>query len=165
MTAGAAPPELRRVALVTGASRGIGAATAVQLARSGYDLVLAARTAKGLDDTAAEVRAAGGAAAVVPTDLTATNELDALAAEVGDRHGRLDVLVNNAGVLPDAIRTERVSREQWDQVVDLNLSAPWYLACRARKLMVASRQEGEAAGVIVNIASTAGFYPSRGLVA
>lgn len=156
------PAAGRRVALVTGASRGIGAATAVELARTGHDLVLAARTPKGLHDTAEEVRAAGGSAQVVACDVIDPGALTDLVAAVGAEQGRLDVLVNNAGVLPEARRTERFSRAEWDDVLELNLHAPWFLACRAKELMTTG---GGAGGVVVNLASTAGFYPSRGLVA
>jgi NAD(P)-dependent dehydrogenase (short-subunit alcohol dehydrogenase family) len=72
--------------------------------------------------------------------------------------GGLDILVNNAGALPEAKPAGDVSWAEWDTTLSLNLSAPWYLACRARELMTSG-------GVIVNNASTASYYPSRGLVA
>jgi 3-oxoacyl-[acyl-carrier protein] reductase len=72
--------------------------------------------------------------------------------------GGLDVLVNNAGVLPQAARAENIGWDDWDATLQLNLSAPWFLACRARELM-------STGGVIINNASTAAYFPSRGLVA
>jgi 3-oxoacyl-[acyl-carrier protein] reductase len=78
--------------------------------------------------------------------------------QVTSQFGRLDVLVNNAGVLPSASRAEHVAEADWDNALAVNLTAPWMLAVRAKALMPGG-------GVIVNIASTASFYPSTGLLA
>jgi 3-oxoacyl-[acyl-carrier protein] reductase len=94
----------------------------------------------------------------VPADLTDRESLRVLTERVGEEFGGIDVLVNNAGMLPAAVLAGAVGWVEWDQVLGLNLSAPWYLACRAKELM------GEG-GVVVNNASTASYYPSRGLVA
>ena len=146
-----------KVALITGASRGIGAATARRLAAGGADVVVAARSRDALNALAEELSAGGTTALAVATDVSVPAELDNLVAAVRDRFARLDILVNNAGVLPAAARTERISREDWESVLAVNLTAPWYLSCRARELM---RAHG---GVIVNISSTAAHYPSVGL--
>ena len=148
-----------RRALVTGASRGIGAATARALAAQGADVVLTARGADALQDLAGELSAQGVRALAVPADLTDRAALDAVITCVATEFGGLDILVNNAGVLPPATLAERVGWPQWDAAIALNLSAPWYLACRAKELM------GATGGVVVNIASTASYYPSRGFVA
>lgn len=145
-----------RVALVTGASRGIGAATARRLAASGAAVVVAARGVDALESLRDEVVAAGGDALAVRVDLADAASLDELVAQVRAWRGRLDVLINNAGVLPPARRLERTTRDQWRETLDVNLTAPWYLACRAKELM-------ERGGTIVNVASTASFYPSVGL--
>jgi 3-oxoacyl-[acyl-carrier protein] reductase len=150
---------MTRVAVVTGASRGIGAATASRLANDGYAVVLAARSVDDLEAVAKEIEAAGGQALAVPTDVTDLRALDALVAATLDRFQRLDVLVNNAGVLPVAARSERISVEDWQQTIDLNLTGPWYLACRAKEAM----DRGGAGGVVVNVTSTAAFFPSVGL--
>jgi NAD(P)-dependent dehydrogenase (short-subunit alcohol dehydrogenase family) len=149
-----------RVAIVTGASRGIGAATASALAASGAAVVLAARSVDDLEAVADAIRAGGSDATVVPTDATDLAELDALIEATLDRYGRLDVLVNNAGILPTAVRSERMAVGDWQQAFALNVTAPWYLACRAKEAMVAC-----GGGVVVNVSSTAALYPSVGFSA
>ena len=147
----------RRV-LVTGASRGIGAAIARRFAELGADLAVTARSANAVQALAGRLRQAGTRAVAVPADLTDRDSLRILTERVGEEFGSLDVLVNNAGMLPPAAVAGAVGWAEWDQVIGLNLSAPWYLACRAKELM------GDG-GVVVNNASTASYYPSRGLVA
>jgi 3-oxoacyl-[acyl-carrier protein] reductase len=147
-----------KVALVTGASRGIGAATARLLSAMGAKVAVAARSRAALDALVHELSPDGSTALAVTTDLSVPSELDSLITAVQERFARLDILVNNAGVLPAATRTERISREDWDFVLAVNLTAPWYLSCRARELM----PDG---GVIVNVSSTAAHYPSVGLSA
>jgi 3-oxoacyl-[acyl-carrier protein] reductase len=147
----------RRV-LVTGASRGIGAAIARRFAELGADLAVTARSADAIEALAGQLRRAGTRAVAVPADLTDRESLRVLTERVGEEFGGIDVLVNNAGMLPAAVLAGAVGWVEWDQVLGLNLSAPWYLACRAKELM------GEG-GVVVNNASTASYYPSRGLVA
>lgn len=152
-------PLRGRRALVTGASRGIGAAIARRLAGQGADVALAARSAEAIDVLAEELAETGVRAIAVPTDLTNRVALRALADRVGDELGGLDILVNNAGVLPVGTRAENLSWDAWDDTFALNLSAPWFLACRAKELM------GDRGGVVVNNASTAAYFPSRGLAA
>jgi 3-oxoacyl-[acyl-carrier protein] reductase len=126
--------------------------------RSSSDLAVTARSADAVEALAGQLRRAGTRAVAVPADLTDRESLRALTDRVGEEFGGLDVLVNNAGMLPAAVLAGAVGWAEWDQVMGLNLSAPWYLACRAKELM------GEG-GVVVNNASTASYYPSRGLVA
>jgi NAD(P)-dependent dehydrogenase (short-subunit alcohol dehydrogenase family) len=147
----------RRV-LVTGASRGIGAAIARRFAELGADVAVTARSGEPIEALAGQLRRAGTRAVAVRADLTDRESLRALTERVADEFGGLDVLVNNAGMLPPAVLAGTVGWAEWDQVIGLNLSAPWYLACRAKELMA----DG---GVVVNNASTASYYPSRGLVA
>jgi NAD(P)-dependent dehydrogenase (short-subunit alcohol dehydrogenase family) len=144
--------------LVTGASRGIGAAVARRLAAAGADVVVTARDVDALQALAAALRGYGVRSVAVGADLTDRASLAALMARVHDELGGLDVLVNNAGVLPAAARAERTDWAQWDATLGVNLAAPWFLACRAKEMM-------ERGGVVVNNASTAAYYPSRGLVA
>jgi NAD(P)-dependent dehydrogenase (short-subunit alcohol dehydrogenase family) len=115
-------------ALVTGASRGIGAAIARRFAGYGADVALAARSAGAVEALALELRDMGVRAVAVPADLTDRDSLRALVERVGEEFGGLDVLVNNAGLLPTAVRAEAAGWAEWDSAIGLNLSAPWYLA-------------------------------------
>jgi NAD(P)-dependent dehydrogenase (short-subunit alcohol dehydrogenase family) len=151
----------QRVALVTGASRGIGAATAVRLAADGYAVVLAARSIDLLEGVNERIASAGGTCVVVRTDVSRIADLDALIAQVEAQFGHLNVLVNNAGALPEATRAEHMSLADWQRALDLNLTAPWYLASRCKDLMVRSGM----GGVVVNVTSSAAFYPSVGFTA
>jgi NAD(P)-dependent dehydrogenase (short-subunit alcohol dehydrogenase family) len=153
-----AEPLRGRRALVTGASRGIGAAIARKLAEQGADIVLAARSVGPIEALAEELCGMGVRALAVPTDMTDRVALQALMDRVGEAFGGLEILVNNAGVLPLASRAENLAWDAWDATLGLNLSAPWFLACRAKELMGRG-------GVVVNNASTAAYFPSRGLVA
>lgn len=153
-----AEPLRGRRALVTGASRGIGAAIARKLAEQGADIVLAARSVGPIEALAEELCGMGVRALAVPTDMTDRVALQALMDRVGEAFGGLEILVNNAGVLPPASRAENLAWDAWDATLGLNLSAPWFLACRAKELMGRG-------GVVVNNASTAAYFPSRGLVA
>lgn len=153
-------PDAVRVALVTGASRGIGAATARRLGADGFAVVLAARSTDDLDGVAADITGAGGDALAVRCDAAVIDDLDALLAAAVDRHGRIDVLVNNAGVLPTATRSERVPVDVWRNAFDVNVTAPWYLAGRCKGVMTTA-----GGGVVVNVSSTAALYPSVGFVA
>jgi 3-oxoacyl-[acyl-carrier protein] reductase len=157
--AGVGRPLAGRRAMITGASRGIGAAIARTLAQQGADVVLVARDKGRLDQAAEELAAMGGRVLPLAADLNDRNALESLMDQVAGQFEGLDILVNNAGLLPAARAAERTDWPTWDAAIGLNVSAPWYLACRARALM------GEAGGVIVNNASTAAYYPSRGLVA
>jgi NAD(P)-dependent dehydrogenase (short-subunit alcohol dehydrogenase family) len=152
-------PHLQgRVAVVTGASRGIGAATARTLAARGATVAAVARSAPALDDLTADIRAASGTALAIPADLRDPRSLEAVVTTVVAELGGVDVLVNNAGVLPAATRSEELSLQDWNDVLAVNVSAPWYLAARVHDSM---RARG--GGVIVNVTSTASRYPSTGL--
>jgi NAD(P)-dependent dehydrogenase (short-subunit alcohol dehydrogenase family) len=152
------PDRHDRVALVTGGSRGIGAATAIALARAGAAVALVARSASALDDVAARIRETGGQAFPIEADIGDPDLVEALVPKVVAKFGGVDVLVNNAGILPAATRSERMAREDWDRVIAVNLTAPWLLAARVHDSMAV-----RGGGVIVNVTSTASFYPSIGL--
>jgi NAD(P)-dependent dehydrogenase (short-subunit alcohol dehydrogenase family) len=111
------------VALVTGASRGIGAAVAVELARHGAHLVLVARTQGGLEETDDAIRALGGSATLLPMDLREGEPLDAIGPSIYQRFGRLDVLVHAAGVLGKLTPVGHILPADWTDVVAVNLSA------------------------------------------
>ncbi len=116
-----------RIALITGASRGLGAAMAERFAAEGAHLILVARTQGGLEETDDRVRAAGGSATLVPLDLTQFDEIDRMAAAVAQRFGRLDVLVGNAAMLPPLTPVGHLSPKDWQATIDLNLTANWRL--------------------------------------
>ncbi|HTV44878.1 MAG TPA: SDR family NAD(P)-dependent oxidoreductase [Stellaceae bacterium] len=116
-----------KIALITGASRGIGAAVAFRFAAEGAHVVLAARTVGGLEELDDAIRAAGGSATLVPLDLRDFAKIDELAAALARRYGRLDILVGNAGELGFFTPLGHLPPTVWSEVIDLNLSANWRL--------------------------------------
>ncbi|HEY3847541.1 MAG TPA: SDR family NAD(P)-dependent oxidoreductase [Acetobacteraceae bacterium] len=115
------------VALVTGASRGIGAATAVALALLGAHVVIIARTQGGLEDTDDAIRAGGGSATLLPMDLAEQDQVEAIGPSLYQRFGRLDVLVHCAGALGRLTPVAHIMPNDWADVVAVNLAAPWRL--------------------------------------
>lgn len=123
------------VALVTGASRGIGAAVAVELARLGAHPVLIARTQGGLEDTDDAIRAVGGSATLLPMDLREGVKIDAIGPSLYQRFGRLDILVHAAGALGKLTPVGHILPGDWNDVVGVNLSATWRLIATADPLL------------------------------
>lgn len=126
------------VALVTGASRGIGAAAAVALARRGMHVVLTARTQGGLEATDDAVRAVGGTATLVPLDLTDAKAVDGLGPSLHARFGRLDVLVHAAGVLGKLTPVGHMLPRDWEPAMAVNLTATWRLIATTTPLLEAA---------------------------
>jgi NAD(P)-dependent dehydrogenase (short-subunit alcohol dehydrogenase family) len=156
-----AAPPLRfagKTAIVTGASRGIGAAVARRLGAEGANVVLAARSADVLEAVRADVEATGAAALAVATDVAQPEQLEHLVSAAQARFDAIHVLVNNAGMLPAATRSEHIPLAEWEQVLRLNLTSPWLLANLCRPAIAAA-----GGGVVVNVTSTAALYPSVGL--
>jgi NAD(P)-dependent dehydrogenase (short-subunit alcohol dehydrogenase family) len=120
-------PLADRIALVTGASRGIGAATALKLAETGAHVVAVARTVGGLEELDDRIRAADGTATLVPGDLKDGAAIDRLAGALAERYGRLDVLVGNAGILGPLSPLGHVQPQAWDDVIAINVTANWRL--------------------------------------
>ena len=117
-----------RIALVTGASRGIGRAVARSFAAEGAELVLIARTVGGLEELDDEIRKINGKTSLlVPLDLTEFDAIDRLGAALYERFGRLDVLVGNAGALGTLTPVGHIEPKEWQRVLDLNLTANWRL--------------------------------------
>ena len=144
--AGSLPSPLTdRIALVTGASRGIGAATAVALGRMGAHVVAVARTVGGLEELDDAIRAAGGTATLVPLDLTDTDGIIRLAAALRERYRRLDILIGNAGLAGPSSPLDHVQPKDWDQLMALNLTANWHLI-RAMNGLLRSSDAGRAVG-------------------
>src|SRR3974377_2130571 len=148
------PPLADRVALVTGASRGIGYAAALALAKAGAHIVAIARTGGGLEELDDAVNAAGGSATLVPLDLRDHAGIDRLAAALQERFGRLDVLVGNAGVLGPLSPLGHVQAKAWEDVMAVNVTANWRLICAMDQLLKFSD-----AGRVVFLSSGAPLHP------
>jgi len=144
-----------RVALVTGASRGIGRAIAKALAARGAAVVAAARETNAAP-VAEEIRAAGGTADAVTLDVTSAESVEAALASTLSRFGRIDVLVNNAGIARDQLML-RMKREDWDAVLATNLTAAYSCAQAVLKPMIKQRS-----GRIINITSVVGQTGNAG---
>lgn len=140
-----------RVAVVTGASRGIGRSIALALAEAGADVALAGRDVARLDAVAGQIRDSGRSALAVPTDVTDRARVDALVARTVDELGGLDIVVNNSGVVSSLPLLE-VSDEEWDRVLDTNLRGV-FLVTRAAGRHLVEQGSGE----VVNIASNFAF--------
>ena len=144
-----------KVALVTGASRGIGSAIATLLAARGAHVVAGARE-QNAAATVAAVQAAGGRADLATLDVTDPKSVDAVVAGTLERHGRLDILVNNAGIARDQLML-RMKRDDWDQVIATNLTAAFTCMQAAIKPML--RQRG---GRIISVSSVVGQMGNAG---
>jgi NAD(P)-dependent dehydrogenase (short-subunit alcohol dehydrogenase family) len=119
--------DTRRIALVTGASRGIGRAAAVALAHAGCHVILSAKTAGALEEVDDEIQAAGGSASILRLNLSHAERIDALGPTLFERWQRLDVLVAAGGILGRLSPLPHLPDEEWDEVVRINLTANWRL--------------------------------------
>ncbi len=137
----------KKVALVTGASSGIGRATAIALANQGADVVAAARRIDKLETLVSEITASGHRAIAVQMDVTKRDQVDAAVSKAVEAFGKLDILVNNAGVL-DYSPFLDLKEEVWDKVIDTNLKGYFYAAQSAAREMAKTKW-----GRIINIAS------------
>src|SRR5215510_1255170 len=146
-----------RVALITGASRGIGRAIALRLAQAGATTVLAARTESALAAVAETIRASGAETLVAPTDLTDDQQLEALVNAALARFDHIDILVNNAGGGPPRTPVVKARVRDWEWTVRLNLWAPMTLTRLVLPSMIARR-----GGTIINICSLAGLAGKPG---
>ncbi|MFE1598649.1 SDR family NAD(P)-dependent oxidoreductase [Methylobacterium sp. ID0610] len=122
-----AKPLADRIAVVTGASRGIGRAAALALAEAGAHVIAVARTQGALEELDDAIRQFGGAATLVPLDVTDYDAIDRLGAAIHERWGKLDILVGNAGVLGRLMPLGHVDPKLWASVMDVNLTANWRL--------------------------------------
>jgi 3-oxoacyl-[acyl-carrier protein] reductase len=145
-----------RIALVTGASRGIGRACALELAKAGAKVALAARQTDKLEEVAAEIRANGGEAFVVPLDLSAQDSIKEGIARVAKEFGRIDILVNNAGVTKDGLAL-RMKADDWNFVLQTNLTGAFFCIQQVISPMMRERW-----GRIVNISSVVGEAGNAG---
>ncbi len=153
----------RPVALVTGASRGIGRGIALTLGRRGYAVgVNYLHSSEAAASVAAEIETQGGAAFAVRGDVGSAADRASLIEQVGDRFGRLDVLVNNAGITSQGRRDLlEATEESWDLVFDTNLKGPFFLAQLAARRMIAAIDAGRISrGWIVNVSSISAYAAS-----
>ena len=144
-----------QVAIVTGAGRGIGRATALELARMGADVVVAELDRPGAERTAGEVCGLGRRALVVTTDVTSSRDLAAMVEQARAELGRIDILVNNAGIYR-AAATLDVTEEHWDAIMNINAKAVFFATQAVLPTMIAQKR-----GAIVSLASMAGKIGSR----
>ena len=146
-------PLENRVAVVTGASKGIGKAIARAFAAAGAAVMIAARNRADLDAVASEIKGEGGAAFPVPADISVEADIVGLFKATMDRHGRLDILVNNAGITLNK-PTDQIPLQDWQRVIDTNLTGA-FLCCReALKIMKLQKS-----GRIINIGSISSITP------
>ncbi len=151
-----------RISLITGASRGIGAAVARRFAAEGSHVILVARTVGGLEEADDAIRTAGGTATLMPMDLTQFDKIDHMGAAVAERFGRLDVLVGNAGILGTLSPTGHIEPQAWDQVIAVNLTANWRLI---RSLDPLLRASGSGRAIFVTSGAADGVHPYWGAYA
>jgi len=146
-----------KAAVVTGASRGIGAATAREFAKHGVSVVLAARTAGDIESIAEEIIADGGKAEAVTCDVSVYEDVAAAVARCKENFGRVDIIINNAGVIEPIARLGDSDPEEWRKVNDININGVYYGMRAAIPVM-----EEQGSGVIVNISSGAASSPLEG---
>ena len=144
-----------QVAIVTGAGRGIGRATALELAQMGADIIIAELDSAAAERTAAEVKSCGRRASVVPTDVTSLPELRAMAERTRAQFGRIDILINNAGIYRAASPLD-ITEEHWDALMNVNAKAVFFASQVVLPAMIAQRR-----GTIISLASMAGKVGSR----
>jgi NAD(P)-dependent dehydrogenase (short-subunit alcohol dehydrogenase family) len=148
-------PLKDRLALVTGASRGIGRAVALALAQNGAHVVIAARTIGALEELDDEIRKGGGKATLLQIDLSKGDKIDQLGPTLFQRWGKLDIFIGNAGILGPLSPLHHVTEDAWNSVVDINLSANWRLI-RTLDPLLKRAEAGRA--VFVTSAAATGKY-------
>ncbi len=151
-------PLADRIGLITGASRGIGRATALELAKAGAHVIAVARTQGGLEELDDEIKAAGGTATLVPLDVTDFDGIDRLAAALRQRYGKLDILIGNAGMLGALSPLDHVSALDWDSSLKVNVTANWRLVKAFLDLLKGIRRRGASCSSRRGLASSARAY-------
>ncbi|MCW6507874.1 SDR family NAD(P)-dependent oxidoreductase [Lichenifustis flavocetrariae] len=157
-------PLDQRIALVTGASRGIGRAVAIDLARAGAHVVAMARTQGGLEELDDAIRAEGAEATLVPCDIKDFGAIDRLGAALHDRWGKLDIFVGNAGVLGPITPLAHVDPKQWDDTLAVNVTANYRLI-RSLDALLRASDAGRVVLVSSGVAQRAELRPYWGAYA
>jgi len=129
---------LNRIALVTGASRGIGYATAIALAKQGAHVVATGRTVGGLEELDDAIKAAGGSATLVPLELRDTEGITRLTAALNERYGKLDILIGNAALVGSNSPLDHFQPREWEEVMAVNVTANWQLIRHMHALLLRS---------------------------
>lgn len=145
-----------QVALVTGASQGLGQAVAVRLGQNGAKVLCVARNAEKLAETVSQIQAAGGEAVAIECDVTNRESIEKLFEIVENDHKRLDILVNNAGITRDTL-LPRMTDLQWDEIIAANLTS-CFLCCRAATRIMMGQRYGR----IINMSSVSGIIGNAG---
>lgn len=148
-----------KVAIVTGASRGLGKSIALGYAKAGAEVVVAARNKESLEELVACIEQDGGSALAVQCDISKEEDLLNLVAKTIERYSRIDILVNNAGISPWVTWSHEVTNEMWSQMLQINLVAPFLLAREVGKVMIKQKS-----GRIINMASLGGLLGMPGQV-
>ena len=150
-------PFASRIALVTGASRGIGYATALALAKAGAHIIAVARTQGGLEELDDAIRTAGSTATLVPLNLTDSDGIARLGAALHERHGKLDILVGNAGIAGPSSPLGHIDLKPWNDVIAINVTANFQLI-RCMEPLLQQSDAGRAVFITSGIASKATAY-------
>jgi len=144
-----------KVVIITGASSGLGEATALLLAKYGAKVVLAARRKERLEKLASQIISQGGEALVVVADVAVQSDVERIAEETLKRYGRIDVLINNAGIMPQAT-LDKLKVEEWDKMIDINVKGVLYGIAAVLPTMQ------QHSGHIINLSSVAGLRVAAG---
>lgn len=147
----------KKVALITGGSRGIGKACALELAKAGYDVVINyVGNEEAANATVSELKSLGSNSSALKFDVTDKEAVEAGVKEVVEKYGKIDVLVNNAGITRDGLFM-RMSPENWEAVINTNLNSAFYVSSPVVKLMIKQRS-----GAVINMSSIVGVYGNAG---
>ena len=149
-----------KVSLVTGASRGIGMAIALGLAEAGSDVVVASRTLQALEGVAAGITSKGRESLAVAVDVRDGEAVNGMVDAAMERFGKIDVLVNSAGISPVLLRAEEMPKAQWDEIIETNLTGCFLCAQAVGRVMIRQRS-----GSIVNLGSILGSVANPRLIA